>query len=158
MAIDWGKILPYAIGGPLGGFLYNQFFNDPLKRELERVARQGTLSPAERNLFYRQLRDQAISSAGVATRMGQAITGQRGLGDTGLTSALARDIASGVSAQTSGAMSDLEKYNIGTRLQGLDLWNQYQQYITQMLAQMVAGLGQAVGRGAGSAGGAAGAV
>lgn len=140
----WPILAGLGVGAGLWG-LRNWLFNDPLQRELQRVALQGTLSPAERNLFYRQLRDQVLSTAGVANRMGQAVAGARGLSDTGLTTALARDIASGAGAQAGQIMSDIEKQVIASRLQGLGLWNQYQQYLMQTLAQAIGGLGQTVG-------------
>jgi len=113
----------------LGNYLAGQ---SPVRKELERVAREGIMSPEQRHLFYRQLRGEALSSANVVSRAGASAMGNVGL-TGGLGTALQRDIASGTASQIIRGMTELEKYNLATRLQGLSGWAQYQQWLTNLL-------------------------
>ena len=110
------------------------FGQDKAAKELERVAREGIMSPSERAQLYGSMRGEAQSAANAILRQSAATLGSKGLRG-GAENVVSRDVQRSIGSAVARAKRDVELQNAMSRELGLRLWPAYQAPVSQAIGQ-----------------------
>ncbi len=139
----WGIVIGALAGGLLSGFLGGE---DEARKEAERVAREGIMSPGARARLYSAAIGQGQAQANAALRAGAGTMAARGISGGGPATALRESVARGLGSQATTTMAQIEVQNELTKLQGLQNWLAANQFAQQNLQAGLANLATAGGK------------